>query len=193
MLGFAIIDRQPAADATAVWVISRTGNTSVNNTNAVVISHEDPRYDIKVHALTAGRSIVLTTGTEPPISVADAIHLDVFDDLIQQTATHQDLICTAIANYNTRNRKDLVIPGFPPVPALAPPQEDEPQYRALALANYVAQAWAAWLFTDEQRHRRTVAPKTGETPWIMPEELNGPTIVAFPDEFVGLVRPDPVA
>ncbi|MFB8004780.1 hypothetical protein [Nocardia sp. NPDC056000] len=164
MLGFAIVDRQPAADATAVWVTSRTGSTRVNNTNAVVISHDDPAYDTKVYALTAGRSVVLTAGTEPPRTFAHAVHLDVFDELIKRTAIHQDQIAQAISDYNSRTRKDLVIPGFPQAPVLAQPKEDEPQYRALAVADYVAEAWVAWLYTDEQRHRRTVAPKTGETP-----------------------------
>ncbi|MEU6583968.1 hypothetical protein [Nocardia sp. NPDC046763] len=192
MLGFAIVDRQPAADATAVWLTSRTGSTSVNNTNAVVISHGDLDYDKKVRALTADRSVVLTTGTIAPVSFSHAVHVDAFDDLIKRTAIHQDRICEAISDYNSRNRKDLVIPSFLPAPVLIPPQGDEPQYRALAVANYVAQAWAAWLFTDEQRHRRTVAPKTGESPWVMPVELNGPTIAVLPAEFVDRVQPEPV-
>ncbi|MFE3261429.1 hypothetical protein ACFXPS_33475 [Nocardia sp. NPDC059091] len=192
MLGFAIVDRQPAAYATAVWLTSRTGSTSVNNTNAVVISHGDPDYDTKVRALTAGRSVVLTTDTVPPVSFAHAVHVDAFDELVKRTAIHQDRICEAISEYNSRNRKDLVIPSFLPAPILTSPKGDEPQYRALAVADYIGQAWAAWLFTEEQRHRRTTAPKTGESPWIMPTELNSQTIAVLPDEFVDRVRPEPV-
>ncbi|MCU1648299.1 MAG: hypothetical protein JWN03_8574 [Nocardia sp.] len=193
MLGFAIVDRQPTAGATAVWVTSRIGSTRVNNTNAVVIAHDDPEYDMKVRALTAGRSVVLTTGTVSPVGFVHAVHLDTFDDLIRQTATHQDRICEAISDYNSRNHKDLVIPRFPPTPVLAPPNEDEPQYRALAVADYAGEVWAAWLFTDEQRHRRTMAPKTGESPWIMPAELNSQTIAILPDEFADRVQPEPLA
>ncbi|MFD7843608.1 hypothetical protein ACFV4K_11840 [Nocardia sp. NPDC059764] len=193
MLGFAIVDRQPDTDTTAVWLTSRTGTTRVNNTNAVVLSHDDPDYDTKVRALTADRSVVLTAGTVPPINFTNAVHIGAFDDLIERTAIHRDRICDAINDYNSHHRKDLVIPSFQPPPVLAPPKENEPQYRALSVANYVAQAWAAWLFTDEQRHRRTVAPKTGDTPWIMPEELNSPTIAALPHEFVDQVQPEPLA
>ncbi|WP_153809841.1 hypothetical protein [Nocardia sp. SYP-A9097] len=193
MLGFAIVDRQSAADATAIWLTSRTGRTSVNNTNAVVISHDDPDYDMKIRSLTRDRSVVLTTGTEPPAGFVHAVNVDAFDDLIKRTATHQDRICEAIGDYNSSNRKDLVIPGFPPTPVLAPPEAEKPQFRALTVANYVAQTWAAWLFTDEQRHRRTRAPKTGETPWIMPMELNSQTISVLPDEFLERVQPEPVA
>lgn len=193
MLGFAIVDRQPAADATAVWLTSRTGTTNVNNTNAVVISHSDPGYETKVRALPADRSVVLTAGTIPPINFTHAVHVDAFDDLIKRTSVHQDRICEAISDYNSQHRKDLVIPSFQPVPTLAPPKEDQPQYRALSVADYVAQAWAAWLFTDEQRHRRTMAPKTGDTPWIMPEDLNSPVIANFPEEFADRVLPEPLA
>lgn len=193
MLGFATVDRQPSADVTAVWLTTPLTPTLVRNTNAVVIRHDDPDHDKKVWALTADRSVVLTENTEPPIPFTYGNPAGVFNELIEQTAAHQERICAAVEDYSRRNRAKLVVPTFMPVPVLSPPKEDKPQYRALAVADFVGRAWAAWLFTEEQRHRRTVAPKTGATPWIMPEELNSPTIAVFPAEFVDRVKPEPLS
>jgi hypothetical protein len=66
MLGFAIVDRQPAASSTAVWLTCHIEGSRVNHTNAVVISHDDERHDAKVRALTIDRAVVLTHGTIPP-------------------------------------------------------------------------------------------------------------------------------
>ncbi|GAA5042043.1 hypothetical protein [Nocardia callitridis] len=191
MLGFAIVDRQPTADATALWLTSRTDTTFVRNTNAVVISHNDPDYEQRVRSLTTDHCVVLTNGTEPPLRFAHAVQADVFDELIELTATHQKRISQAVEDYSHRKRAKLVSPVFRPVPELAAPECDEPRFRALSLANYIGEVWAAWLFTDEQRRRRTVTPKTGESPWIMPEELNDPAVATFPTEFVDRVRPEP--
>jgi hypothetical protein len=70
---------------------------------------------------------------------------------------------------------------------------DEPAYRALSVANYVASVWMAWLATDEQRVRRTIDPRTGEPPWIMPEGLADPVLVEFPPEFADLAKPEPMS
>lgn len=192
MLGFAIIDRQPAADTTAVWVTSRT-ETFVRNTNAVVIQHDDPEYDTKVRSLTAGRCVVLTHGTEPLPRFLHAVHIDVFDDLLERTAAHQARIRQAIADYSARNRTKLVAPRFLPNPVPAAPGSDEPRFRALTVADYVGAVWTAWLFTEEQRVRRTVSPKTGESPWVMPHELNSPTVADLPPEFADQVKPEPLS
>lgn len=193
MFGFAIVDRQPTAEATAVWLTHRTDTTFVRNTNAVVIQHDDPDYERKVRSLTADHAVVLTDGTEPPLEFAHAVRIDVFDDLIERTAVHQERISAAIDDYARRKRAKLVAPRFLPVPELAEPEQDEPQYRALAAANYVGAVWAAWLFTDEQRHRRTVTPKTQVTPWIMPSELNSDAVATFPAEFADQVKPEPLS
>ncbi|MDO3648746.1 hypothetical protein [Nocardia mangyaensis] len=193
MFAFAIIDRQPSADATAVWLTHRTDTTFVRNTNAVVLQHDDPDYEKKIRSLTADHSVVLTDGTESPLEFAHAVRIDLFDDLIARTAAHQERISAAIVDYARRKRAKLVVPRFLPVPELATPERDEPQDRALAAANYVCEVWAAWLFTDEQRHRRTVTPKTQETPWIMPAELNSPTVAALPAEFADQVKPEPLS
>ncbi|WP_063016021.1 hypothetical protein [Nocardia nova] len=189
MLGFAIVDRQPAADATAVWLTSRTDTIIVRNTNAVVIPHDDPDHDSKVQWLVSGRSVVLTAGTTPQSCSENAVEVDLFDDLIKLTTACQERICQAVDDYSRRQRSKLVVPVFQPVPQLAAPAQDEPRFRALAVANYVGNVWTAWLFTEEQRLRRTVNPRTGETPWIMPEDLNNPAIAIFPAEFSDRVRP----
>ncbi|WP_067799158.1 hypothetical protein [Nocardia beijingensis] len=190
MLGFATVDRQPTADSTAVWLTSRIDTIVVRNTNAVVVCHDDPDHDTKVRSLTADHAIVLTDGTEPPLPFVYANRVGVFDEMIKLTAAHQERICQAIRDYSRRNRANLVLPGFLPTPVLTAAEQDAPQFRALTVANYVGAVWEAWLYTDEQRYRRTVTPRFGKTPWIMPLELNSPTIAAFPPEFAERVRPE---
>ena len=80
MLGFAIVDRKPTANATAVWLTCRIQGCQVNHTNAVVIPHDDERHDAKVRNLTADRAVVLTNGSTPPLPFADALSVDAFDD-----------------------------------------------------------------------------------------------------------------
>lgn len=193
MLGFAVLDRRPASETTAVWSVSRSGDNLVRNTNAVVLRQDDPEFGAKIHALTADRSVVLTDGSEAPIAFAHAVGIEVFDDLVRRTASLQERIGAAVAEYAGRKRVSLVAPRFLPVPALAAPVEDEPRYRALAAADYIGLVWAAWLFTEDQRARRTVSPRTQETPWIMPDELNSPVVAALPAEFADRVKPEPRA
>ena len=193
MLGFAIVDRQPNAGTTAVWLTSREG-ARVSHTNAVLIAHDDDRHDAKVRALTADRVVVLTDGTTPPLDFVQALDVSEFDELIDETVAHQQRISQAIADYKTRTRnKNLVTPNFPAEPKLSAPKHDEPASRALSVADYVAGVWMAWLLSDEQRLRRTTDPRTGTTPWIMPEELGDPGLAAFPPEFAGRVKPEPLA
>jgi hypothetical protein len=60
------------------------------------------------------------------------------------------------------------------------------------VANYVRDAWEAWLATDEQRVRRTINPRTGKPPWIMPEEMGSTAPADFPPEFGQLVLSEPL-
>ncbi|MEU6564662.1 hypothetical protein [Nocardia nova] len=53
MRGFAIVDRQPDAGATVVWVTGRIGSTIVRNADAGVIGH-----DSGVRRLVADRPAV---------------------------------------------------------------------------------------------------------------------------------------
>ena len=78
-------------------------------------------------------------------------------------------------------------PVFPtsPTPDDFRPEADTPSARALATANFLSRAWTRWLQTDEERRRRTAHPRTGETPWIMPEAMNTPALEPFPAEFAG--------
>jgi hypothetical protein len=192
MLGFAIIDRQPSATTTAVWLTTRLGPTLVRNTNAVVIHDDDPDYDEQMWSLTADRSVVFTKNSETTLDFEYGNPVDVFDDLIEQTAAQQERIRAAVEDYATRKQAKLVSPKFLPAPVLLPPRENDARYRALAVADFVGQVWTAWLYTEDQRHHRTVAPKTGATPWIMPEELNSPTLAVFPPGFADRMQPEPL-
>lgn len=109
------------------------------------------------------------------------------------TSEHQESIAAAVADYAARSKnRNLVVPAFSKAPHLKMDSRDEPAYRALSLANYVAGVWAAWLGADEQRIRRTIDPRTGKSPWIMPEALGSPVLAEFPQEFAQLVRAEPV-
>ena len=191
MLGFAIVDRQPKASATAVWLTGREGSR-VSHTNAVVIAHDDERYDYKIWALTSDRAVILTNGTEPPKPFEHALDIAAFDGFIDETAARQELIVEIVTEYAERTKNsNLVIPEFGSArPTLKSDARDEPQYRALAVANYVAAVWSAWLDTDEQRSRRTAHPRTGKSPWIMPEPLGSPELTEFAPEFGKLVQPE---
>ena len=113
MLGFAIVDRQPKANATAVWLTTRVDRCRVNHTNAVVIQHDDERHDAKVRALTSDRAVVLTDGTTGPLPFKHAIDVKALDALIEETSAHQQFIADAVATYAAQSKnKNLVIPDF---------------------------------------------------------------------------------
>lgn len=193
MLGFAIVDRQPTANATAVWLTCHLEGSRVNHTNAVVIPHDDERHDARVWNLTADRAVVLTNGTTPPLAFEHALSVEAFDGFIDETSAHQRLIADAVADYAARTKnRNLVTPEFPRSPKLSIDERDEPEFRALSVANYVAKVWSQWLATDEQRVRRAINPRTGTTPWIMPDELGNPLLAEFPPKFDELVQPEPV-
>jgi hypothetical protein len=194
MLGFAIVDRQPTASSTAVWLTSHIEGSRVNHTNAVVISHDDEGHDAKVRSLTIDRAVVLTHGTIPPVPFVHALGVDAFDGLVDQTSAHQRVIADAIADYAARTRnRNLVMPDFPKAHKFTIDQRDEPAYRALSVANYVAAVWTAWLATDDQRVRRTTDPRTGKPPWIMRDGLADPVLAELPAEFADLAKPEPMS
>jgi hypothetical protein len=158
-----------------------------------VIPHDDERHDARVWNLTAGRAVVLTNGTTPPLTFQHAVGVDAFDRLIDETSAHQRLIADAVADYAARTKnRNLATPEFPRAPKFIVDERDEPEFRALSVANYVAKVWSQWLATDDQRVRRTINPRTGTTPWIMPDELGNPVLAEFPPKFGQLVQPEPV-
>jgi hypothetical protein len=194
MLGFAIIDRQPTAKATAVWLTCRLEGSRVDHTNAVVIKHDDERHDAKIWHLTADRAVVLTNGSTPPIPFKCTQSVEAFGRLLNETSAYQQRITDAVASYAARAKnRNLTMPEFPGhQPELKIDNRDEPEYRAVSAANYVRDAWSAWLVTDEERVRRTINPRTRTTPWIMPDELGSPTLADFPPEFGRLINPEPL-
>lgn len=193
MMGFAIVDRQPQADATAVWLTTHMDGATVQHTNAVVLDHADDRYDKKLYALTADRIVVLTDGSDAQELFAQPVTIGALDEIITAAAVRQRRIEEAISAYAAKTKsKNLVIPMFPSAPELPVAGGAEPQLRALSTANYVSAVWRVWLLTEEQRVRRTREPKTGDTPWIMPADLNAPDIEPFPAAFTAGVKPEPL-
>lgn len=189
MRGIATIDRQPDSDRIAVWVTSRTEPAKAGHVNAVVIDMAgDPEALGKVRSLTRCCVVLVTDGTDvqglpiegEPLTVRDV------EELVAETERTQAAVIDAIGDYKRRTRsKNLVEPVFPvsPAPSDFRPDEDAAPARAFATANYVSRAWTLWLRTDEERRRRTTHPRTGETPWIMPDSMNTPSLEPFPGEF----------
>jgi hypothetical protein len=188
MRGIAVIDRQAGAAQIAVWITSRDGALA-SSANAVVIDAKgDPDAVEKVRSLTRCCAVLATDGTTldglpidgEPLSVADVAVL------LDEVEAQQARILEAIIDYKRRTRsKALIEPTFPACPAHedVTPSEDTASQRAFTTANLVGRAWSTWLKTDEERRRRTVQPKTGKTPWIMPEEMNSAAVPDFPEQF----------
>jgi len=196
--GIATIDRQPGSETIVVWVTKRLEPLRADNTNAVAIdAASDPKAMDKVHSLTRCCAVLVTEGSVleglpvegEPLTVAD------IDALVAETEAHQQAILDAVSAYKRRTRSaNLKDPTFPKSPAVADftPSDDSPSQRALGTANYVGRAWSAWLKTDEERRRRTARPKTGETPWMMPDELNSPEVALLPAKLVARFREQPL-
>lgn len=197
MRGIATIDRRSDSDIIAVWVTNRTA-VEVSNTNAVVIdASKDPDAVEKVRSLTRCCAVLITDGSVldglpiegPLLTTAD------IDAMVTATEEHQRAILEAVADYKRRTRStSLREPMFPPSPQAADfqPAADTASQRAFTTANYLGKAWSTWLKTDEERRRRTARPKTGETPWIMPDDLNSPEVATFPALFASSVHEQPL-
>lgn len=193
MLGFAIVDRHPTATATAVWLTTHVGGTTVQHTNAVVIGADDDEYAQKLYSLTADRIVVLTPGSSVDGVFEHAVDVGTLDDLVAETTARQQHIDKAITDYMaSTKKKNLVIPEYPSPPRPPIQTQTTPALRALAVANYVAAVWSGWLVTEEQRLRRTTDPRTGTAPWIMPKELAEPEVSQFPQQFGRQVKPEPL-
>jgi hypothetical protein len=197
MRGITVIDRQAGAAQIAVWVTSRNG-AQASNTNAVVIDADgDPDAIEKVRSLTRCCAVLATDGTTlhglpiegKPLSVADVAVL------LDEIEAQQGRILQAITDYKRRTRsKTLIEPTFPARPAREDftPSEDTASQRAFTTANFVGRAWSTWLRTDEERRRRTEQPKTGKTPWIMPEDMNSAAVPDFPEQFATRLHEQPL-
>ena len=196
MQGIAVIDRQAGAADIAVWITSRDG-AQARNVNAVVVRADDPDAARKVRSLTRCCAVLATDGTilddlpveGEPLRVAD------LDKLLDEVEAQQDRILGAITDHKRRTRsKALTEPTFParPAPEHFLPKEDIASQRALATANFLGRAWNTWLKTDEERRRRTEQPKTGKTPWIMPDDMNSATVPDFPQEFAARLVVQPL-
>lgn len=185
--GIATVHRH-SDDRIAMWQTSRVGAYRVQHVNAVVLDvSEDPDWWHKVEQFTAGTAVLLTPGTRCIVDI-DGAPLSISDvaELVDETSERAASITDAVARYRVEKRAyGLVEPTFPRSPgretfAL---EEKTPEAEARAIADYLAAAWEMWLRVDEERRRRTVQPKTGTTPWIMPVELNSPDVADFPARF----------
>jgi hypothetical protein len=195
VLGFAVIDRQVGHGVTAVWLTTRITSDRVGHTNAVCVADDDPDGSTKLRSLIADRAVILTAGSEHPLPLMTPIQVDTIGSLVTETTEYQRRIVEAVDAYVAKSRsKNLVRPDFPPAPVVPELRElPDAAQRALATANYVARAWSAWLATDEQRRRRTVDPRKGTSPWIMPDDMNSPDVAEFSSAFAEHVRPEPVS
>ena len=206
MLRFATVDAQPGSDLVAVWLTSCGGPTGATHVNAVVIdTANDPEALVKFRALTRDAVVLATSGSDltglpfegKPLTTDDLA------DLLNATEAQQDRIVAAVDGYAVRpDQKSGKVPTSPrkivrptflpwPKPDAFLPADDSPAQRALATANYLVAAWNVWLSTEQERLQRTVSQK-GETPWMMPEELNSPIIAPLPEKFAERLNVQPL-
>lgn len=197
MRGVATIDRQPNGDTIVVWVTSREGlNATHTNAVEVAVADADDALDAVI-SLTRCCAVLVTDGSTLdglPIEGTPLRRADL-DGLLEEVAEEQGAIVAAVRDHQRRTRsKSLVVPQFPRAPSAEDfaPEEDTPSARAFALANFAQRAWTSWLRTDEERRRRTVQPKTGLTPWVMPEAMNAPNVPDFPSKFAESVHEQPL-
>lgn len=199
MQGIATIDRQPDSDTIVIWLTKRTESLRADHTNAVTIdAASDPSAMEKVRSLTHGCAVLITEGSVLDGLPVEGELLTVADieALVAATAAHQRLILEAVRAHKRRARSaTLKDPIFPVLPTATDfhTSDGNPSQRTLATANYAAKAWSAWLRTDEERRRRTARPTSGETPWMMPDELNSPEIAPIPETLATRFREQTVA
>ncbi len=116
--------------------------------------------------------------------------------LISETVELQRRITAAVEQYTAahKNRK-IVQPTFKavPDPGAFDLDGDDAVQRAHAAASLLGRAWEAWLKTDDQRRQRSVEPRTGKSPWIMPLEMGEPQVSEFPVKFGERLHPQRIA
>lgn len=195
-LGFAVIDCVAGSGQVAVWLISRVAAAETASTNAVVLDLlDDGQAHRKIHAMTRQRVVLQTPGSDcEALPLTDPVaHLSSLDAIVDYADAMLVEIKQAIEAYARRVRsKSLAVPA-PHRPSLgAPSDEGLPSARALAGANMLRQAWDYWLRVEQERVRRTVQPKTGTGPWIMPPGLDSPSIRVLPDEWMARAVQQPL-
>lgn len=202
MRGFVSIDRQPDSSSLAVWFTCRLTESRVAHGNAVVIDTSgDQEILKKVRSLTRDAVVVVTAGSDLgglPIN-GDPLMAQDLEGLLDEAEAWQQRIVSAVDAYARRpdartgrvpkSPRKLVRPTFAPRPKVQNfvPAADSSAQRALATANFVARAWAFWLEAEEARLKRTIGPR-GESPWMMPEELNSSGVALLPAGFAASVR-----
>lgn len=197
MRGIATIDWQPNATEAAVWVTRRRG-LEVGHVNAVRVDFTTKK-DAKetIHALTRCSGVLLTKGSSLPPDFVDGSPLSV-DDLtgfLMEVTDLRAAVLDAIDHYKRRTRStSMTVPIFEPAPDVSASlsDRDDATARAFGTANYMQRLWTQWLRTDEERRKRTVQPRTGATPWVMPAEMNSDVVSDFPPRFADRVVVQPV-
>lgn len=193
MLGFVALDRRPGDDTVALWLISRTDPAEASSTNAVVVDLAEPDALAKIHALTRDRVVVLTPDSDATGLPVEPHEVGIVDEFTAATRTHQAAIVDAIrAHQAARKGQKLVAPTFPAEAETPQEWPAEPELRALQLARWLGRTWTNWLVSDGERLRRTTQPRTGRTPWIMPEELNQPQLLELPPALDDVWRVEPL-
>lgn len=193
MLGFVALDRRAGDDTVALWLVSRTDPAEASSTNAVVVDLAEPDALAKIHALTRDRVVVLTPDSDSAGLPVDPHEVGTIDEFTAATRAHQAAIVDAIrAHQAARKGQKLVAPTFPADAEPPGHWPAEPELRALQLARWLSRVWTNWLVSDGERLRRTTQPRTGQTPWIMPEELNQPQLLELPPALDGVWRVEPL-
>ncbi len=196
MLGFAVVDSQPGSDGTAVWLTSRVASDRADHTNAVTLANGDPDNERKFRSLVADRIVLLTPGSETPAGMSSAATVETLEIFREEIELLQSRIVEAVNRYSKQTRsKNLVRPTFSPTPSTHDLDLSgrSPAHRALATANLLGRLWTCWLKTEEHRRRRSIDPKKGTSPWIMPDDMSAVDVAELPPSLSDETRPQPVS
>lgn len=186
MQGFATIDRPSDTNRLLIWLTKRVEPLRADNVNAVSIDlATDARAMDKASSLMRHCALLVTDGSSLdglPICGEPLTATDIAD-LVRATEKHQRAIVEAVRDYRGRTRSSGIREPIFSASATykqVGPADDESARRALSVANYAGRAWTDWLRTEEERRRRTVRPRDGGSPWMMPDGLSSPTVAVLP-------------
>lgn len=178
--GIATLDRPDPGGPVSVWITSNlkpsvtsVGADEPDKNRYLVASHGNAVTGAsaeQVHTLTRCAAVLLTPGsTAFGLGLVGApLEIEDLDDLIDATAEHRERLA---AVFRAKKRKQPLWPTLPERPTLP----EETTARTLAVADYLARAWTAWLQTDSWRVKKVTA---------MPDDLATPLVTPrFPPAF----------
>jgi hypothetical protein len=187
VLGFATADVSKKDGVLMIW-LTPPMEGGVTHTNAVTFPHGDSFQAQLAWGMLVDRYVVLTARTnaaDPVFDGWDVAPADI-DTLVAEVRRTQDAVLDAVtAQRGQRGKGVLAEPTLPAVPSAVDQRASKkarPADLTLAVANWVAAVWVAWIGTERERVRRLR---------YMPEELSSANAELLPTAFVARFSPYP--